>query len=67
MIYLGFYLITCLCFTPIINKVFDGIENYGFLSLLFLTVCWPFFFLFLALYIMFNKVLDFFEDCNDRS
>lgn len=67
MVYLGLYLIICLCFTPIINRAFNNIDEYGFFNLLFLTIGWPICFIFIVLYITFNKVLDFFEDYNDRN
>ena len=67
MVYLAIYLLTCLAFTPIINKSFDNISEYGLGRLLLITVLWPLCYLFIFGYIVYNKTLDFFEDYNDRS
>jgi hypothetical protein len=67
MIYIGLYLITCLSFTPIINKSFDNISDYGFCRLILVTIAWPVLLLFILCYVIWNHLLDFFEDYNDRS
>lgn len=62
MITFTVYLITCLCFTPVVNKSFDNIGEYGFFRLIIVTFLWPAIFVLLAVYIVYNKCIDFYED-----